>query len=201
MSSFLRWYSAKLASNPLTVNVISTAALFGTGDAIAQALDKQDKPYDVARTSRACVYGGVIFAPIATQWYPLINRLVHPNPAIQSLKRVAADQLGFAPFVGIPLYFSCLGAMEGKSSSDIKESLQSKYKDTLFTNWLVWPAVQMANFWVVPVQHRLLVVNIVSVAWNAFLSAKNAQVVHAVEAFEHAEETLEAKVEGVFKKS
>lgn len=49
--------------------------------------------------------------------------------------------------------------MEG---SDPKEKLKSTYGTALTKNWMVWPAVQAINFKLVPLEHRVLVVNIVS---------------------------------------
>ena len=49
--------------------------------------------------------------------------------------------------------------MEG---SDPKEKLNSTYFEALKKNWMVWPAVQAINFKFVPLEHRVLVVNIVS---------------------------------------
>lgn len=42
------------------------------------------------------------------------------------------------------------------------EKLRSSYTSTLLTNWMVWPAVQLVNFKLVPLNHRLLVVNLIS---------------------------------------
>ena len=42
------------------------------------------------------------------------------------------------------------------------EKLKSSYTSTLLTNWMVWPAVQLVNFKLVPLNHRLLVVNLIS---------------------------------------
>jgi hypothetical protein len=49
--------------------------------------------------------------------------------------------------------------MEG---TDPKEKLKSTYGTALQKNWMVWPAVQAINFKLVPLEHRVLVVNIVS---------------------------------------
>ena len=49
--------------------------------------------------------------------------------------------------------------MEG---SDPKEKLNSTYFEALKKNWMLWPAVQAINFKFVPLEHRVLVVNIVS---------------------------------------
>lgn len=49
--------------------------------------------------------------------------------------------------------------MEG---TDPKEKLKSTYGTALTKNWMVWPAVQAINFKLVPLEHRVLVVNIVS---------------------------------------
>lgn len=49
--------------------------------------------------------------------------------------------------------------MEG---TDPKEKLSGTYFEALKKNWMVWPAVQAVNFKFVPLEHRVLVVNVVS---------------------------------------
>ncbi|KAG9980650.1 hypothetical protein KCU78_g21604, partial [Aureobasidium melanogenum] len=41
-------------------------------------------------------------------------------------------------------------------------------------NWMLWPFVQAVNFKFVPLQHRVLVVNVVSLGWNCYLSYLNS---------------------------
>lgn len=85
--------------------------------------------------------------------------------------RVAADQLLFAPtFIGI--FLSSMAVMEGGSP---KEKLSKSYAPALQTNYLIWPFVQMANFTFVPLEHRVLVVNLVSIGWNCYLSMINSK--------------------------
>lgn len=60
---------------------------------------------------------------------------------------------------------------EGES---IQKKLKKAYVPGLQANWMVWPAVQFINFTYVPLEHRVLVVNIVSLGWNCFLSYLNS---------------------------
>ena len=56
-----------------------------------------------------------------------------------------------------------------------KLRLQDKYVEALKKNWILWPPVQTLNFTVVPLEHRVLVVNVVSLGWNCYLSWVNSQ--------------------------
>lgn len=49
--------------------------------------------------------------------------------------------------------------MEGTSP---KDKLDSTYWTALQKNWMLWPFVQAVNFKFVPLDHRVLVVNVVS---------------------------------------
>ena len=40
---------------------------------------------------------------------------------------------------------------------DIKRNLEATYFDIVTTNWKIWPATQLANFYFVPFKHRILV--------------------------------------------
>ena len=60
--------------------------------------------------------------------------------------------------------------MEGKSPSD---KLESTYSTALAKNWMIWPAVQAANFKLVPLEHRVLVVNVASLGEFCIRSCAN----------------------------
>ncbi|XP_053878101.1 protein Mpv17 isoform X2 [Malaclemys terrapin pileata] len=53
-----------------------------------------------------------------------------------------------------------------------KMALDQDYPDALLTNYYLWPAVQIANFYFIPLNHRLAVVQVVAVVWNSYLSWK-----------------------------
>lgn len=180
--------------------MVLSGTLFGAGDVLAQLLFI-DGNYDYLRTVRNAAYGGLLFAPIASKLYRGLNdharfpswalrRFAPPTSAtrktLDTVVRVAVDQLCWAP-VGIALYFSAMGVLEGASADEIALRLREGWAETLWTNWRVWPWLQLANFRLVPVAYRLAVVNVASVLWNTFLSYENwraGQSVHQIEAEE-----------------
>ena len=100
-----------------------------------------------------------VFGPGATLWYKFLQRrivLKSENATIAA--RVLVDQSVFAS-TNLFLFLSSMAVMEG---SDPKEKLNNSYWNALQKNWMVWPAVQAINFKLVPLEHRVLVVNIVS---------------------------------------
>ncbi|KAK1636279.1 sym-1 [Colletotrichum phormii] len=170
----LGWYQARLAARPLLTQSITTAILFATGDITAQQLvDKRGlAKHEWARTGRMALYGGVIFGPVATTWFKFLqNNVVLKNKNAEMLARVAVDQGVFAP-VMISVFLSSMATLEGGS---IKEKLDKNYKTALTSNYMLWPFVQVVNFKFVPLHHRVLFVNVISIGWNSYLSFLNSQ--------------------------
>ncbi|KAK4171212.1 hypothetical protein QBC36DRAFT_295563 [Triangularia setosa] len=170
----LAWYQARLAARPLLTQSITTSLLFGIGDITAQQLVEQRglANHDLLRTARMAGYGGLVFGPAATTWFRLLSSHVRfpnsPNKTI--LARVACDQGLFAPtFIGI--FLSSMAVLEGGS---VSEKLSQSYWPALSTNYLIWPFVQLVNFKFVPLQHRVLFVNVISIGWNCYLSFLNS---------------------------
>lgn len=146
--------------------------------------------HSLARTGRMALYGGCVFGPGATLWYKFLQKkIVIPNkPNLEIVARVATDQTVFAS-TNLFLFLSSMAMMEG---NDPKQALSDKYVTAVKKNWMVWPAVQFTNFKYVPLEHRVLVVNIVSLGmlsysctaqcasaniytgWNCYLSYLNS---------------------------
>ncbi|KZP03807.1 hypothetical protein FIBSPDRAFT_844620 [Athelia psychrophila] len=158
----------------------TSAVLFGGGDVIAQqAIEKKGlKAHDWARTARLTFYGGVFF-PCAVpadrlRGQQLLNRIQFPNPTKATIYRVALDQGVLTPGV-VAFFFSSMTLMEGKGFGDVKERLDKAYQPTLLRNWCVFVPTQIINFALVPHHLRFVVVSVVSLFWNTYLSAVNAQ--------------------------
>lgn len=84
---------------------------------------------------------------------------------------MALDQLGFAPIL-IGILLSTLGVIQTKDVDETIKRVKRDYKDVVLTNYTIWPAVQMANFYFVPLQYQVLLVQCVAIVWNTYLSFK-----------------------------
>lgn len=169
----LGWYRARLAARPLLTQAVTTSILFGVGDVAAQQfVDKKGLAnHELARTGRMCLYGGVIFGPAAATWFKILQKhVVFKSANATILARVACDQGLFAPtFIGV--FLSSMAVLEGSSPA---EKLNQSYREALTTNYMIWPFVQLFNFKMVPLEHRLLFVNTISIGWNCYLSYLNS---------------------------
>ena len=113
----------------------------------------------------------VVFGPAATGWYKLLTRIQLQNPHVTTAVRVLADQCVFAS-TNLAFFLSSMAWLEGGSP---KAKLESTYVEALKKNWMIWPPVQAINFTYVPLHHRVLVVNVVSLGWNCYLSYVNSR--------------------------
>ncbi|PRT54609.1 Protein SYM1 [Wickerhamiella sorbophila] len=169
-------FRAHLRKHAVFTNCLASAGLFATGDAIAQYLTDAQS-YDLSRTVRAGVYGGCVFGPVAAGiGFPLVNSLGMGRPLFQQgVIRTAVDQGFFAPLVYIPLYFTAMPLLEGRSFTHARQHLKDHWLQVVKTSAAVWVPVQLLNFALVPPAFRLVVVNLVGVCWNAFLALQNAK--------------------------
>lgn len=175
MAFFNRLLQASSATVPR--QCLTASVLFGTGDAIAQvAVEKKGlKDYDFIRTARLGLYGGALFAPIMSVWFRTLERVPgRPGSIPNVLGKVALDQGLAAPNM-LALFFSATTLMAGGSTTDVKKKLEDSYWSTLKTSWALWIPVQGINMALVPVQQRLLFVNVVSIACESGEAKEIAQ--------------------------
>ncbi|BFZ57288.1 Protein required for ethanol metabolism [Savitreella phatthalungensis] len=88
------------------------------------------------------------------------------------LKRVVADQSVYAP-LSLLLFFLYMGLCDGALTSargHFKRKLAKEYPVALRAQYLLWPAVQLCNFAIVPLEYQIPVVGAFSVGWNLYLS-------------------------------
>lgn len=121
------------------------------------------------RTARMMLWGGLGFAPIAHTWYNFIEKLAPGSTAMAVAKKIAMDQVFFAPSISTTFYM-VTQALEGKSLGDALQVAKEKVPPTLRVNYMVWPLVHLFTFNFVPLQYRILYINFVSIGWSTFLS-------------------------------
>ncbi|KAF7732139.1 Protein required for ethanol metabolism [Apophysomyces ossiformis] len=172
------WYNRVLSRRPILVQSITT------GDVIAQQLAEKKgwQEHDMGRTLRMAGFGGVVAGPVLSTWYRFLELNIKASTPFKTLAaKVAMDQCIFAP-VFIGTFFSVQGLFEGKSVNEIRSKLENGYTTALMSNYKLWPAVQFFNFYFTPLNYRLMVSNLVSLGWNAYLSLVNQKSSTAVKA-------------------
>jgi protein Mpv17 len=170
-------------------------------------------PFDFERLTRFMAYG-FMMAPVQFKWFQFLSRafpITKSSALGPALKMVAFDQLIFAPvgmlrysvtadhvrkdflidkWIGIALFFTVMTVAEGGGRRAISHKLREMYLPTLKANFMVWPAVQIINFRVMPIQFQLVgpskcselpmltsiqpFVSTVGIAWTAYLSLSNS---------------------------
>ncbi|XP_047600780.1 protein Mpv17 isoform X2 [Lutra lutra] len=168
-----RAYQRALASHPWKVQVLTAGSLMGLGDIISQQLVEKRglRGHQSRRTLIMVSLGCGFVGPAVGGWYRVLDRLIPGTSKVDALKKMLLDQGCFAPcFLGS--FLSLVGALNGLSAQDNWAKLWRDYPDALVTNYYLWPAVQLANFYLVPLHYRLAVVQCVAVVWNSYLSWK-----------------------------
>jgi protein Mpv17 len=131
--------------------------------------------FDFERLTRFMAYG-FCMAPLQFKWFSFLSRvfpITKANAFGPAMKRVAMDQLIFAP-IGVGIFFTAMTVAEGGGKRAVTSKLRDMYIPTLKANYVVWPAVQVVNFRLMPVQFQLPFVSTVGIAWTAYLSLTNA---------------------------
>ncbi|KAK7450125.1 Protein required for ethanol metabolism [Stygiomarasmius scandens] len=188
MASVLRLYNAALIRRPMATQCATAAFLFGAGDVIAQqGVEKKGWEHDFSRTARITFYGGCLFGPVITKWFDFLNRIKFSSPTRATVSRVFLDQAVLTP-AAVAFFFGSMSVLEGKPNEAIPR-IQAAYVPTLIRNWGVFIPVQAINFSIVPPHLRFVVVSVVNLFWNTYLSIANARTKNGQEIAEVAEVT------------
>uniref|UniRef100_A0A8C3XHW2 Mitochondrial inner membrane protein Mpv17 n=1 Tax=Cyanoderma ruficeps TaxID=181631 RepID=A0A8C3XHW2_9PASS len=102
--------------------------------------------------------------PVVGSWYRILDWLIPGNTKVVAVKKVILDQGCFAP-----CFLGCFLAVTGATNG---LSVQENWSKIQQVRAAIWPPVQIANFYFVPLQHRLAVVQCVAIVWNCYLSWK-----------------------------
>jgi hypothetical protein len=83
--------------------------------------------------------------------------------------KVALDQLTWTVFINCTFFFTTTLLQTGSPALGVAKIRESLWP-TLKVNWVVWPVLSAVNFAAVPLQYRILFVNVASLFWSGFLS-------------------------------
>lgn len=105
-------------------------------------------------------------------WYRVLDKYIgSKGTTTVAVKKVVLDQLGFSP-VFVSVFLTTLGGVQTRNLNDSINRVKRDYKDVLIANYKLWPWVQLVNFYFVPLQYQVLLVQCVALFWNTYLSWK-----------------------------
>ena len=144
---------------------------------IAQQFVEKTNKHDFWRTGKFFVMGSMFIGPGLRVWYGVLEKYVTGAAKTLAIKKMLFDQVLWAPPF-IASFFILSDALGGKTMGEMKMNLKQNYPGALQTNYYIWPAVQMINFYFVPFHYRVIVVNCVALFWNTYLAyVVNKQIV------------------------
>ncbi|KAI7383417.1 hypothetical protein KC332_g16291, partial [Hortaea werneckii] len=116
-------------------------------------------PFDFERMVRFMAYP-FIMAPLQHRWFGFLNTRFPVGAGsgggtMNAFRRVAFDQLLFAP-CGLAAFFAFMTIAEGGGHREVKKKFQDVYIPALKANFIVWPAVQLINFRLMPIQFQIV---------------------------------------------
>eukprot|EP00904_Undaria_pinnatifida_P007476 jgi/Undpi1/3859/HiC_scaffold_16.g07227.m1 len=123
---------------------------------------------DWGRAARFTLIGATFLAPVLHTWYGFLARRLPGTAAATVVKRVALDQLVFAP-VFLASFLSVVMLLDGNAAK-IEPKLRADYTATVASNWGYWIPAQMINFRFVAPVYQVLYSNSVGFVWNIYLS-------------------------------
>ncbi|KAM5444131.1 Protein required for ethanol metabolism [Microsporum ferrugineum] len=136
---------------------------------------KRPAPFDFERLTRFMAYG-FFMAPVQHRWFKFLSHIfpvTQAHATVPALKRVAMDQLIFAP-IGLACFFTFMTVAEGGGRRALSRKFEDVYLPTLKANFVLWPAVQIMNFRLIPIQFQIPFVSSIGIAWTAYLSLTNS---------------------------
>ncbi|XP_067937624.1 protein Mpv17-like isoform X2 [Watersipora subatra] len=144
------------------------------GDIISQtAIEKShiSGTYEPLRTLRFLGFGIIFAGPTLRLWYKTLDKIVPSTLAFKPVRMMALDQLVFAPCF-LTIFCMTMGVLKGENWTALTSGLKETLPSIILSNYKLWPAAQLFNFYLVPLQHRVLFANTISLGWNTYMSWK-----------------------------
>jgi len=144
---------------------------------LGQPFASSGSSFDLERLVRFMAWG-LIMAPAQLKWFEVLSDLfpiTEDSKTLPAIWRVLLDQTVFGP-MSLALFFVYMTVAEGGGRRAAMRKLNTVFKPALKSNFIVWPAVQILNFRVIPLQLQLPFASTVGIFWTAYLSLQNDAV-------------------------
>ncbi|XP_071491931.1 mpv17-like protein 2 [Diadema antillarum] len=156
-------------------NIFSGAGLLMLGDGIEQYREilKERKvnkiqTWNFKRSAHMFTLGAML-GPFNHYWYVYLDRILPGTMASTVVRKIVLDELIGSPIL-ITLFFLGLGTLDGKPLDKSVDLVKDKFVTVYMCDLCCWPAIQWINFYYLPPHLRVIYINVVTLAWDTFMS-------------------------------
>jgi len=135
---------------------------------------------DSDRLIKSASYGAFVTGPLLAVWYPFLDRAcqryrISARYGVWGapIFKVLADEVVLDPPF-LSMFFAYMNICEGGTIDTFREKIRSEFVTSWLTSLVLWPPIMLLTFRYLPVYATAPIVNAVSVAWDGFLSHRNA---------------------------
>jgi protein Mpv17 len=173
-------YTCVLHNNPISTKAITSASVYAIGDLIAQRTEgKAMGELDRMRALRSLLAGLIGHGPLSHLWYNfsenLFHNILHWTAWWSIVPKVALDQ-GFWGPIWNNTYLLLLGLMKRESLDTIWQDAKRTTIPLVVSGLKLWPLAHCVTYGLIPVENRLLWVDLVEILWVTILASAAAGV-------------------------
>lgn len=171
-------YSDILAQAPLPTKAVTSATVYTIGDFIAQRTEGRDMgQLDRPRLIRSLLAGLIGHGPLSHIWYDvsedLFENVLHLKDWWGTVVKVVIDQTTWGPFWN-NTYILLLGLMKMDKFEKILGEMKRTTIPLIVSGLKLWPLAHCVTYGLVPVENRLLWVDLVEIIWVTILATAAA---------------------------
>ena len=175
------WYAYEtvLRDAPIATKAVTSATVYTIGDILSQQSEDGDGSIDLGRMLRSTLAGLIGHGPLSHLWYNHLESLFsmwHINTEWWSfLPKVALDQTIWGP-IWNNTYILLLGLMKRESIQRIVQDVKESTLPLITTGLKLWVPAHFITYGLIPVENRLLWVDLVEILWVSILASQAASV-------------------------
>lgn len=171
-------YSAVLEKSPLATKAVTSATVYTIGDFIAQRTEGVSMgELNRWRLLRSLLAGLIGHGPLSHVWYDiseqLFDNILHLRDWWGTIIKVVIDQTTWGPFWN-NTYILLLGLMKMEKIENIWCEMKRTTIPLIVSGLKLWPLAHCITYGIIPVQNRLLWVDLVEILWVTILATAAA---------------------------
>mmetsp|Transcript_13911 Transcript_13911/g.21120 ORF Transcript_13911/g.21120 Transcript_13911/m.21120 type:complete len:261 (-) Transcript_13911:258-1040(-) len=171
-------YNDILSNHPVQTKAVTSATVYTIGDVIAQRsegskMGELDRP----RILRSLLAGLIGHGPLSHFWYErsegVFTDVLHLTAWWSFVPKIVVDQTTWGP-IWNNSYILLLGLMKRESLSTIWGDVKRTTIPLIVSGLKLWPLAHCITYGLIPVENRLLWVDMVEILWVTILATSAA---------------------------